>query len=256
MIKAVPIPFPFALFLLAPRILAQNQPTSTKRGKTDWYQAETFPFRVPLFPQSTLPLSFLETRIQHEYKQRLLIEPPAVPATSLFSRKDGIADPDHFEIKRLNSTRKRGLCTWPVIEPAHNGRCSLPRTGFKGSFAVDIDRENGETVFPCISFCSIERERTNGANSCPLDLCYYYLYTRSIYCERMLSILNDRTRIIWGRGRGNEHGDAILKFVNENDHSSDDWLNIIRLEINLSEIIKIRKIIPFNEIIDEIEFQR
>lgn len=38
----------------------------------------------------------------------------------------------------------------------------------------------------------------------------------------MLSILNDRTRIIWGRGRGNEHGDAILKFVNENDHSSDD----------------------------------
>ena len=159
MIKAAPIPFPFALFLLAPRILAQNQPTSTKRGKTDWYQAETFPFRVPLFPQSTLPLSFLETRIQHGYKQRLLIEPPAVPATSLSSRKDGIADPDHFEIKRLNSTRKRGLCTWPVIEPAHNGRCSLPRTGFKGSFAVDIDRENGETVFPCISFCSIERER-------------------------------------------------------------------------------------------------
>lgn len=127
MIKAAPIPFPFALFLLAPRILAQNQPTSTKRGKTDWYQAETFPFRVPLFPQSTLPLSFLETRIQHGYKQRLLIEPPAVPATSLSSRKDGIADPDHFEIKRLNSTRKRGLCTWPVIEPAHNGRCSLPR---------------------------------------------------------------------------------------------------------------------------------
>lgn len=38
----------------------------------------------------------------------------------------------------------------------------------------------------------------------------------------MLSILNDRTRIICGRGRGNEHGDAILKFVNENDHSSDD----------------------------------
>lgn len=74
----------------------------------------------------------------------------------------------------------------------------------------------------------------------------------------MLSILNDRRRIIWGRGRANEHGDAILKFVNENDHSSDDWLNlnIIRLEINLSEIIKIRKIIPFNEIIDEIEFQR
>lgn len=72
----------------------------------------------------------------------------------------------------------------------------------------------------------------------------------------MLSILNDRRRIIWGRGRGNEHENAILKFVNENDHSSDDWLNIIRLKINLSEIIKIRKIIPFNEIIDEIEFQR
>lgn len=187
MIKAAPIPFPFALFLLAPRILAQNQPTSTKRGKTDWYQAETFPFRVPLFPQSTLPLSFLETRIQHGYKQRLLIEPPAVPATSLSSRKDGIADPDHFEIKRLNSTRKRGLCTWPVIEPAHNGRCcSLPRTGFKGSFAVDIDRENGETVFPCTSFCSIERERRSEFLSARSLLLLLFVYAIDLLREDVI----------------------------------------------------------------------
>ena len=41
------------------------------------------------------------------------------------------------------------------------------------------------------------------------------------------------------------------------NHWSDD--NIIRLEINLSKVIKIKKIILFNEIIDpidEIEFQQ
>lgn len=46
-----------------------------------------------------------------------------------------------------------------------------------------------------------------------------------------------------------------MEFLNVKSNG-DDWLNlndIIRFEINLSRIIKIRKIILFNEIIDPID---
>lgn len=115
---------PFSL--LAPRILALGaKPTSTKntRGKIRGIDLKLFHLESPFSPpQSSFYSSSVEIQ-QRGYKQReewgegLLIEPPAIPATSLFSRKDGIGDPDHFEIKRLNRLANAGFVLDPLSNP-------------------------------------------------------------------------------------------------------------------------------------------
>lgn len=180
MIKAS-LPLPFSLLGYWRKT---NQPVNfqprTRAGKPiDILKPKTFPFPIPPPNSRSLPLFFFFFRRRYNavHNGWILIEPPA---TSLFSRKDGIT----LKLNDWTRLANAGLCTWPVIEPAHNGRCSSER-GFEGSFAVDIDRENGQTLY--ISLL-LDRKGNRVLSFLPRFLSLFIHVSRSIYCE---SILND-----------------------------------------------------------------